>query len=105
MFQQLIQSIFSSTGNNLSKEDLLKGTVIDVRSPAEFQQGHAKGSINIPLQQIDRSLLKIRQMNQPIITCCRSGNRSGMATRQLNSNGIESINGGTWQNVQEQMAQ
>jgi rhodanese-related sulfurtransferase len=100
---QLIKSIFGLAGNDLSPEDLINGTVIDVRTPGEFQQGHAKGSINIPLQQVERSLLKIRQMNQPIITCCRSGNRSGIAARQLTSNGIESINGGTWQNVHGQM--
>ena len=100
---ELIKNIFSPTGNSLSHEDLINGTVVDVRSPAEFQRGHAKGSINIPLQEVESSMSKMRQMNQPIITCCRSGNRSGMAAQQLNGNGIKAINGGTWQNVHEQM--
>lgn len=98
-----LKKLFSSPSTDLSSEDLKSGTVIDVRTPAEFQQGHATGSINIPLSEISDSVLKIRQMSSPIITCCRSGNRSGQATGILNKNNIRTINGGTWQNVQKQL--
>ncbi len=99
----LINNLFGLSDNSLSPEDLANGTIVDVRSALEFQQGHVPGSINIPLQELDRSLLKLRQLQQPIITCCVSGNRSGMAARQLNSNGIKAINGGPWQNVNRQL--
>lgn len=100
---EMLKSLFGLSDNSISREDLLNGTIVDVRTPGEFQQGHAKGSINIPLQQLEGSLLKIRQLKEPIITCCRSGNRSGMATRQLNGQGIKAINGGTWQQVRDQL--
>jgi rhodanese-related sulfurtransferase len=35
-------------------------------------------------------------MNKPIITVCRSGSRSGMAKRIIQSAGIEVYNGGPW---------
>ncbi len=99
----ILKKLLGLSSTVLNAEDLKNGTVIDVRSPAEYQQGHASGSINIPLQTIEGSLKKIQKMNSPIITCCRSGNRSGMAAKLLNGKGIETINGGTWQNVEHQI--
>jgi rhodanese-related sulfurtransferase len=78
--------------------------VIDVRTKAEFKQGHAKGSINIPLNTINNSIEKIRKYDKPIITCCRSGNRSGMAARILKQNGMEAYNAGPWQRVRSYQA-
>lgn len=93
---ELLKKLFGGTDEPLTAEAFAQGTVVDVRTRAEYQQGHLVGSINIPLQELDQSLLKFRQLNQPIITCCRSGSRSGMAARQLKANGIEAINGGRW---------
>ncbi|MCB9359983.1 MAG: rhodanese-like domain-containing protein [Flavobacteriales bacterium] len=70
--------------------------LIDVRTPAEFAQGNAKGSKNIPLDTIDSKVKKIEQLNKPIVLCCRSGMRSGQATAILKRHGIEAYNGGTW---------
>lgn len=71
-------------------------TIIDVRSPQEFQSGHAEGSINIPLDIISNEASEIKNMNQPIVLCCASGNRSGMAQVILQQMGIESHNAGSW---------
>jgi len=98
-----LKQLFSSSGRDLRPEDLKQGTIIDVRTPAEYKRGHAESSLNIPLSEIKHSLPKIRQMSLPIITCCRSGNRSGEATEALNGSGIEAINGGTWKNVARQL--
>ena len=73
--------------------------ILDVRTAAEFKSGHPKGAINIPLQNIKGSLLKIRNYNKPVIACCASGRRSGMAARILKAQGIEAYNGGSWNNV------
>lgn len=70
--------------------------VIDVRSPGEYQSGHGKGSINIPLDQINSKIDKIKAYNKPILTCCASGMRSGTAASILKSNGIEAYNAGSW---------
>lgn len=98
----ILSKLFGGKGEALSPDTLSQGTIVDVRTRAEFQQGHFEGSINIPLQELERSLPKFRQLKQPIITCCRSGNRSGMAARQLKANDIEAINGGRWDGLKPQ---
>jgi len=73
--------------------------IVDVRSAGEFRSGHVPGSKNIPLNQIGQKTEAIKKWNKPVIACCRSGNRSGMAARRLQKAGIDVINGGSWQNV------
>jgi|SRR5690606_31091216 phage shock protein E len=75
-------------------------TILDVRTSAEFAQGHVKGAMNIPLDQLQRSTAKVPK-GRPVITCCRSGARSGMAEGILRKAGFEAYNGGPWTNVQK----
>lgn len=71
-------------------------SIIDVRTPGEFAQFHYPGAVNIPLNEVQQRLEEFKNMQQPIITYCRSGNRSGMATEILKQNGIiEVYNGGS----------
>lgn len=75
--------------------------IVDVRSKGEFASGHVKGSINIPLEQITNNVNNLKKHNH-VIVCCRSGNRSGMAKRMLQSKGLNNVtNGGSWQNVNQ----
>lgn len=77
-----------------------KGAVIvDVRTPQEFASGHVKGSINVPLGNINSKVKKLKKLNKPLILCCASGMRSGSAARLLKSEGIECINGGGWRSL------
>lgn len=75
-------------------------TILDVRSPAEFAQGHVKGAVNIPLDQLQRTTAKVPK-GRPVITCCLSGGRSGVAEGILRKQGFEAYNGGPWTNVQK----
>ena len=72
--------------------------IIDVRSPEEYRSGHVAGSINIPLDRIQDQLKKIDK-SKPVITCCRSGARSGMAADMLKRAGFDVYNGGPWTSV------
>lgn len=74
-------------------------TVIDVRSPEEFNGGHVVDSVNIPLQDVPHHLEQIKSYEKPLILCCASGNRSGQAQRFLMAQGIECFNGGSWMDV------
>jgi rhodanese-related sulfurtransferase len=74
-------------------------TIIDVRSYGEYMGGHVAGSKNIPLQDVPNHLEEFKAMEQPIILCCASGNRSGQATNFLRGNGIVCENGGSWMDV------
>jgi len=76
-----------------------QGTVVDVRTRAEFMGGHVADSLNIPINEIPDRLEALRQLNQPLILCCASGGRSGQAQAFLMSHGIECYNGGSWLDV------
>lgn len=71
--------------------------IVDVRSTGEYASGHIKGSINIPLDTLQGNLNKLKDKNKPVITCCASGMRSGMAKTVLKNKGYENVhNGGGW---------
>jgi len=77
-------------------------TIIDVRSKGEYANGHATGSINIPLDQLQSNLGRLKSKDHPIITCCASGMRSGVAKSTLKSAGYTNVhNGGSWGSVQQ----
>lgn len=84
-------------------EKLIKESafLVDVRTAGEFAEGHVKGSVNIPLDQIASQLEKFKDKEQ-IIVFCRSGARSSQAKMILEQNGFKNVtNGGTWQDVNE----
>lgn len=86
----------------MNAENIIKekqGTIVDVRTTEEFRGGNAEGSINIPLQEIDRRIEELKNLKQPLVLCCASGNRSGQATQFLKQQGIECCNGGSWLDV------
>lgn len=78
-----------------------KGAVIlDVRSKSEYDGGHIKNSINIPVDQLQKNLSKLKDKNKPIITCCASGMRSASAKSILQNNGYKNVhNGGGWSSL------
>ena len=79
------------------KELAAKGAIIvDVRTPGEYQSGHIKGSVNIPLDKIGTQAESLKKKGKPVITCCLSGGRSGSAASILRSKGIDAYNGGPW---------
>ncbi|MBL0049201.1 MAG: rhodanese-like domain-containing protein [Bacteroidetes bacterium] len=75
------------------------GTILDVRTQGEFMGGHVVGSINIPLQDLSLKMDELKQLKTPLILCCASGNRSGMAQQILSNEGLECYNGGSWMDV------
>ena len=60
-----------------------QGTIVDVRTQGEFMGGNVVGSINIPLQEIQQRIDELKDLKQPLVLCCASGNRSGQATQFL----------------------
>ena len=97
----IFKNLFKSTTVDLAQLIKDGAVIVDVRSKSEFASGHVKGSINIPLEQIGASAEKLKS-HKHVITCCRSGNRSGMAKRTLESKGLRNVsNGGSWQNVNQ----
>ena len=96
----LLSNLFGPKVN--VEEWMQKGAIIvDVRSKGEYQGGHVKGSINIPLDQLRTGMQKLDK-KKPIITCCASGMRSGSAKSVLKASGFEQVhNGGSWMNLRK----
>ncbi len=87
------------------KEYLEKGAVVlDVRTQEEWNEGHTEGAEHIVLTVIPLEIEKIKSWNKPVIAVCRSGARSGQATQFLAKNGVDVINGGPWQNVDQHIS-
>ena len=73
-FRYLALLLFSLTGMSL--------TVIDVRTEAEWNTGHLEGALHIEWQDILELSLDIPK-DEEIYLYCRSGNRSGKASKIL----------------------
>lgn len=65
--------------------------VVDVREPDEFKQGHIPGSLLMPLGSVPQRLPELPR-DRDILVVCRSGNRSGMATRAMVDAGLKAQN-------------
>jgi phage shock protein E len=88
-------------GRSKIKEALRQGAIIiDVRTGNEFDMGKVPGSVNIPVDRILINTPRIKAMGKPIVFCCSSGMRSGMAVRIMKENGLKEVyNGGSWERV------
>ena len=72
-------------------------TVVDVRTQDEWNRGHLEGALHIEWQDILQLSSDINK-DQKIYLYCRSGNRSGKATKILEDAGyINVINAGSIQ--------
>lgn len=79
---------------NISVEDLLKKKnpyILDVRTVEEYNLGHMKNAINIPLDKLRENLGKISNEKE-INVYCKTGLRSYIACRILNQNGFNTKN-------------
>lgn len=86
-------------GPSVDYSELMKegAVIVDVRTKQEFQQGHAKKSVNIPLTNLSNKVGTLK--GKKVILVCRSGGRAGQAKSLLAQNGIEAFNAGPWQKV------
>ena len=70
---------------DIKREDIenyikMGATIVDVRSPQEYREGHIDGAINLPEYNIRRNVQNILpDKNQLIILYCSVGERSKMA--------------------------
>lgn len=74
------------------KERLDKGekiTMIDVREPHEWEIQHLEGVRKISLSQIPQTLKELEELKEEeVVLICRSGGRSGRATKYLQQMGF-----------------
>lgn len=73
-------------GNLLKNKEFL----LDVREEYEYQEGHIKGAVNLPLREILEKKDTLPK-NKDIYVYCRSGHRSADAVNFLKSLGFEKV--------------
>lgn len=74
------------------KEKSLGQTIIDIRTPREFEDGHIEGAININL--FDKSFLSEMSKfdkSKPVFLYCRSGSRTASASKKVSNLGFEHV--------------
>jgi rhodanese-related sulfurtransferase len=72
-------------------------TLIDVRTPAEYDEVHVEGAHNIPLDRLDPRSIAAQHAG-PLYFVCKSGGRSQKACEKMIAAGINdvvSVEGGT----------
>ncbi|NOQ79706.1 MAG: rhodanese-like domain-containing protein [Gammaproteobacteria bacterium] len=66
--------------------------VLDVREDSEYQSGHIKDSIHIPMGALASRVGELEKYkNKNVILGCRSGSRSGRACSILKKHGFEKV--------------
>ncbi len=89
-------NIFKSPAKAELKEKIQDGALLlDVREVDEYESGHAKGSVNIPLFLLPTEMSRLDR-GKPIVVICLSGARSAQAVNLLKKQGFEAYNGGGW---------
>lgn len=64
--------------------------IIDVRESNEYEEGHIKGAVNIPLSELKGRVGEIPK-DTPVYIHCRSGQRSYYAVTFLNNLGFDNV--------------
>ena len=99
----LLAKLFGNTNNGTATAHLSAGEykmrfvetntphlLVDVRTAADFAEGHLKGARNLPVQEVQRKMREL-PTDKPVILYCRSGNRSGMALQMLQAAGYTNV--------------
>jgi len=67
-------------------------TIVDIRTPQEYRQGHIKNAVNINL--FDRNFLEeVGKLDKtkPVFIYCRTGNRTSSASKKMVKLGFQQV--------------
>ncbi|QCX53744.1 rhodanese-like domain-containing protein [Elizabethkingia sp. JS20170427COW] len=101
---KILKNIFKK--NTIHYAELVKNgaIILDVRSKSEYEKGHIKNAINIPVNELENQLLLLKDKDKVMITCCASGVRSALAKNILKRNLYTKVyNGGAWTSLQKKL--
>lgn len=71
----------------------LRGAVlIDVRSPAEFADGHLEGAVSLDLQRLEEEIQdRVSDLSTPLICYCNGGHRGALDADALQNLGYRNV--------------
>ncbi|MCI0574363.1 MAG: rhodanese-like domain-containing protein [Myxococcaceae bacterium] len=82
------QSETSSKAHEMAAQG---ATLLDVRTPEEYVQGHLPGARNIPVQVLSQRLDDVGPRETPVIVYCAAGGRSATAAELLKRAGFREV--------------
>lgn len=88
MITKMNTTEFSAVENEINNDT---ATLLDVRTPQEFDAGHFPGAVNLDLQEISDGVVPEKPKDSKIYLYCQSGNRSAQATSLLKRDGFTNI--------------
>jgi len=66
--------------------------ILDTREDQEFNSGHIKGAVHIPMSQLKKRMNELEKYkSKPLLLYCRSGNRSNHSGKILSNAGFENV--------------
>ncbi|MGH7776666.1 MAG: MBL fold metallo-hydrolase [Candidatus Dormibacterales bacterium] len=66
-------------------------TVLDVRDPTEWREGHIPGAVNVHVPLIPERLEEVRSLPLPVLVHCATGFRAAIASSLLDAAGVEVV--------------
>ena len=67
-------------------------TILDVRTPEEFAEGHIQGAINIPYTELESRYSELEmEGSEELVVYCQSGRRAGIAEAALGELGFTNV--------------
>lgn len=67
-------------------------TILDVRTPEEFAEGHIQGAINIPYTELEERYSELEMEGlEELVVYCRSGRRAAIAEAALAELGFTNV--------------
>jgi hydroxyacylglutathione hydrolase len=97
MFSWAVEGLSTAHVRQLSAEELYVMTtkgeemvLVDVRAPREYEGGHIRGAINIPVADL-RTRYKELDKNKPIVLICSTGHRSSLGASILKQQGFKNV--------------
>ena len=90
----LVEQFFPEDVDALPRDGSV--TLLDVRTPGEYADGHAEGFVNLPVDDLRERLWEV-PVGKPVYVICQSGLRSYIACRILAQQGFKCYNlSGGW---------
>jgi rhodanese-related sulfurtransferase len=68
--------------------------LIDVRTPAEFENAHVDGARNVPLERLDRTAVehgRVSRAGESLYVICQKGGRGQQACEKLTAAGVPNV--------------
>ena len=73
----------------INREDAV---LLDVREQAEFQAGHLRGAVHLPMSGLDAGIEKLSaKRDRPVIVYCQAGTRAATAALRLQKAGFARV--------------